>query len=386
MSERSEGSSMTMSLAQRLMDQFAVATGLVGEAPPRRYLWTDAFAVCNFLGLARQTGDDRYVRLAERLVDQVHHILGRHRDDDPRWGWISGLPDAKGEEHPTQGGLRIGKELPERGATAPYDPDLEWERDGQYFHYLTKWMHALYRMGRFTEDERYHKWAVELATASHGAFTYQLTPGGPKRMYWKMSIDLSRPRVSSMGQHDPLDGLITYLELQTAERFDLESSPDLGGAIADMTEMLTRTCLVTSDPLGIGGLLDDATRLAELIFERRVARHELLGQMLKAAEASLQQYRRTSTLYAPCERRLAFRELGLSIGIHGLERIMRLVDWDRDLASISDRLQSCQPLAAEIENFWADPAHRHCATWTDHCDINSVMLATSLAPDSYLQL
>ena len=28
-------------------------------------------------------------------------------------------------------------------------------------------------------------------------------------MYWKLSIDLSRPLVASMGQHDPLDGLVT---------------------------------------------------------------------------------------------------------------------------------------------------------------------------------
>ena len=33
-------------------------------------------------------------------------------------------------------------------------------------------------------------------------------------MYWKMSIDLSRPLVNSMGHHDPLDALVTYMELR----------------------------------------------------------------------------------------------------------------------------------------------------------------------------
>jgi hypothetical protein len=47
------------------------------------------------------------------------------------------------ETHPTRGGLRIGKQLPERRPGEPYDPQVEWDRDGQYFHYLTKWMHAL---------------------------------------------------------------------------------------------------------------------------------------------------------------------------------------------------------------------------------------------------
>ena len=36
-----------------LMDAFAARTGLTGAQPPQRYLWTDAFAVCNSLGLAR---------------------------------------------------------------------------------------------------------------------------------------------------------------------------------------------------------------------------------------------------------------------------------------------------------------------------------------------
>lgn len=35
-----------------------------------------------------------------------------------------------------------------------------------------------------------------------------------KRMYWKMSVDLSRPQVPSMGHHDPLDGYISYKAIQ----------------------------------------------------------------------------------------------------------------------------------------------------------------------------
>ena len=101
-------------LARHLMDEFAEATGLADGRQARRYLWTDAFAVCNFLGLHRQTGEGRYLDLALRLVDQVHHVLGRHRPDDPRQGWIGGRAEDEGERHPTRGGLRIGKPLPER--------------------------------------------------------------------------------------------------------------------------------------------------------------------------------------------------------------------------------------------------------------------------------
>jgi hypothetical protein len=121
-----------------LMEGFAGRTGLTPGRPARRYLWTDAFPVCNLLGLARATGDARLTGLARALVDQVHHTLGRHRGDDGRQGWLSGLGEHEGESHPTRGGLRIGKGLPERGPDEPFDEALEWDRDGQYFHYLTK--------------------------------------------------------------------------------------------------------------------------------------------------------------------------------------------------------------------------------------------------------
>lgn len=122
----------TTALVRDLMTDFAARTGLTGEGSPRRYLWTDAFAVCTFLALERRTRDDGYRALALRLVDQVHHVLGRHRADDPRSGWLSGLGAVEGARHPTRGGLRIGKPFPEREADEPMDERLEWERDGQY--------------------------------------------------------------------------------------------------------------------------------------------------------------------------------------------------------------------------------------------------------------
>jgi hypothetical protein len=129
--------------ARDLMLRFAESTGLSPPAmQPRRYLWTDAFAVCNFLALWKATRDVLFHDLAILLVEQVHGTLGRHRADEQRRGWISGLHEADGSSHPTAGGLRIGKKLPERTESEPYDPDLEWERDGQYLHYLTKWMHV----------------------------------------------------------------------------------------------------------------------------------------------------------------------------------------------------------------------------------------------------
>lgn len=377
---------MSNVFAQRLMTDFAELTGVTGSALPRRYLWTDAFAVCNFLGLYRMTGDDRYLQLALELVHQVHHVLGCHRKDDSRVGWISGLSDSQAEVHPTIGGLRIGKRLNERGIDQRPNSRLEWEQDGQYFHYLTKWMHALNRVSQETKDDRYWRWAAELAITAHKAFTYEATPRGSKRMVWKMSIDLLRPLVNSMGQHDPLDGMITYLELQTSEKFTVQSEIDLSDAIADMTNMAEQVTWTSQDPLGIGGLLDAAVRLAQMMSGRRVEYRDLLDRILRDARSSLESIDFESLLKASAERRLAFREFGLSIGLRSLDWIATLVASDHALTTLVRSLLPYQSWANRIDAFWSQPQARESLTWIDHCDINTVMFATSQAPESYLKL
>ncbi|PKL61743.1 MAG: hypothetical protein CVV31_09480 [Methanomicrobiales archaeon HGW-Methanomicrobiales-2] len=363
-----------------LMTKFAGLTGLDPPiAPPRRYLWTDAYAVCNYLELFRRTGDAAYRDLALRLVDQVHHILGRHRDDDSRTGWISGLPEAEGEAHPTRGGLRIGKPLPERRPDEPFDEQLEWDRDGQYYHYLTKWMHALNRVSRVTGDPVYVQWAVELAKIAHAAFAYT-SPGGRKRMYWKMSVDLSRPLVPAMGQHDPLDGFVTYSELQAAAGIDL--SPE----IADMAGICRGGNLATDDPLGIGGLLFDAGRIVELMGRGGFAYEGLLVSVLDAALAGLAAFAGGRTLRYPADFRLAFREIGLSIGLTGAGVLVERARENPDLFSRVEALMEYVPLADRIERFWMDDRNQEAGTWTENREINLVMLATSLAPGEFLSI
>jgi hypothetical protein len=83
---------------------------------------------------------------------------------------------------------------------------------------------------------------------------------------------------------------------------------------------------------------------------------------------------------------LAFRELGLAIGVYGLQRIRALAKGDRELDPLITGLLLYQPLADQIQAFWSDSAHRLSSTWTDHRDINTVMLATTLAPEGYIQL
>jgi len=384
------------SLVHGIMQEYARMTGLDPVAPsPRRYLWTDAFAVCNYLELYRRTNDAAYRDLTLRLVDQVHHVLGRHREDDPRKGWISGLHEQQGELHPTIGGLRIGKKLNERMSGEPFDERLEWDRDGQYYHYLTKWMHALNRVSRVYGDLEYTRWALELAKTAHARFTYLPASGDPKRMFWKMSVDLSHPQVSSMGLHDPIDGLVTYRELQmTLESFQQPSPPvNLYREIAEMEEMCRMQDWATDDPLGIGGLLFDASRIAQLMVQGGFAHPDLLESVTESALQGMRTVKRSRLLQLPAGYRLAFRELGLSIGMKGLEELSGMIEGYPAVFGTKDslhlkvaELRKYMPLAEEIELFWLDEDNQGAGTWTEHQEINMVMLATSLVPDGFLMI
>jgi hypothetical protein len=364
------------------MAGFADRTGLTSGRPPVRYLWTDAFAVCNFLDLARLTGEPGHVRTALRLVDQVHHVLGRFRSDDARRGWISGLGEAEGEAHPTRGGLRIGKRLPERGVNDPYDERAEWDRDGQYFHYLTKWMHALDQVSRATGDSRFNGWARELAETAHAAFTRD------GRMVWKASTDLTRPLVPSMGQHDPLDGFVTCLQLRStaASLPAAANEPDLDAPLASYAAMLRAIDLRTADPLGLGGLLADAWRVAQLGTDGG-----LLDRLLASAQPGLALWIRQREWLDPPEQRLAFRELGLAIGLEAVDRLARATETRGGSADAGRRarvrgLGEQTGLAGTIVASWLDPRSQRSTTWTDHRDIDEVMLATALVPAGYLDL
>jgi hypothetical protein len=376
--------------AATLMQAFAERTGLVGDRPPTRYLWTDAFAVCNFLALDEP-------ELAERLVEQVHAILGRHRPDDARTGWLGGMDEETGTEHPTRGGLRIGKPLPERDEHAIVDTELEWERDGQYFHYLARWMHALDQVSRRTSLVDAGRWGRELAQTAHRAFTYAPAPGAPMRMYWKMRIDLSAPLVASMGQHDPLDGLITDLQLRAHRPPGrVGHGPELDTELREMAAIVAGTNLLTDDPLGIGGLLVDAYRLAQLL-RVRPGDNPLLGLVVGAASRGLAGYLATQPFAHSVEERLAFRELGLAIGLQAVTRLWRVLE--RDSASLDaqpalraslDALVAQIPLARMLCDTWREVERETeqggSATWRMHEDINTVMLATALEPSGYIDL
>lgn len=377
--------------AKEFMDKFKKNTGLE-SIHPKRYLWTDAFAVCNYLGLYRSIEDESYLEEALNLIHQVHNVLGKKRQENPENGWISGLDEKEGELHPTIGGLRIGKDMRERLPGEPYNEITEWDRDGQYYHYLTKWMHALSCTAKTTGESKYVEWALELAKTAHEAFTYSPYPGTGKRMYWKMSIDLKRPLVPSMGQHDPLDGFVTYKEIQTnLNRFKtpMEANRNLEFEMHDMKDICMGISLATPDPLGIGGLLFDATRISQLITLSGFNHSELLEAVLKSSIVGLKAYSAQNPTIYPANQRLAFRELGLATGLKGVEIIKKFIEkkpekFSQEIINSIQELEGYMDLGRDIENFWMDETNRETINWKEHTDINTVMLSTTLAPEGFL--
>jgi len=377
----------SIQIPESIMLEFASETGLSDPSrEPRRYLWTDAFAVCNFLKLYQKTHQQRFLELALTLVDQVHQTLGKHRKDSGHSGWLSGLDEEQAQQHPTLGGLRIGKKLNERQPGEPADESLEWDQDGQYFHYLTKWMQALNRVSQVTGKSIYNQWAIELARVAYAAFTYTPAAGEVKRMFWKMSIDLSRPLVNSMGHHDPLDGFITYQLLEATARKFPDTPPELSlkAEINALQAMCEGKKWATEDALGIGGLLTDAFIRVQLIKTHHLQETARLQSLLEDITLSLQAFITHNQLNLPAENRLAFRELGLSIGIHAIKRMQKTIKEQPDsfnhadlLISTLNKLLPFQKIAGFIENFWLKPEHQAVNSWQEHGDINKVMLATS---------
>jgi hypothetical protein len=322
-------------------------------------------------------------------------VLGRHRDDDERRGWLSGLEEPEGAEHPTLGGLRIGKRLPERRPEEPYNERLEWDQDGQYFHYLTKWMYALDLVGRSTREPRFGRWARELAETAHRAFTHRPRGAPGLRMAWKMSTDLSRRLVPSMGQHDPLDGFITCVQLDASAALfgGAPAGPSLLQAAADFSGMLEGLEIHTADPLGLGGLLADAARVAQLLAQPAFADGSLLERLLGAALDGLSVFTQQREWRQPASLRLGFRELGLAIGLSAIPLIDRIVGEHASgvgrRVKVRDALAGRQEyagLGAALTSFWLLPDSQRTRTWLEHRDINEVMLATSLLPEGYLIL
>lgn len=219
--------------------------GLCADGNQRRYLWTDAFGVLAYTSLAqyyesqgRLDEAQQYKHAADTLIQVVHKCLGSPRSkkrDDLM---------TKDTSSPTgHVGLRIGK-VHSRKVT-----DYGMSYDGQYWHYVDKWLLALARSGHVTEG----------ILIAKSCFPYFFDygngniPGWGGGIRWKLNVDASAPPSleRARASDDALVALIVFSILQ-AHR-DVASDESLEDEIK-----LLRVALqgyrprVTDDPLGWG--------------------------------------------------------------------------------------------------------------------------------------
>jgi hypothetical protein len=350
-----------------------------------RYLWTDAFGVINYISLANLTKKPHYLDQADALIKNVHNTLGRQRGGSPLGlGSQTHQPrlSPATDDHPTRGGLRIGKVHPEE------HPD----GDGQYYHYLTKWAFALNRMSLARNDPTYNNWAVELLEAVHPHFVYR-TSGGHPHMYWKISIDMHHPvGNTSEGNLDPFDGLVTVRLLQdTAAAFQRAAGEEekqvLVNEERDFLSMVEVKYLryYSSDPLDLGEALwlthwaldSGNSKEEEEPWARFVATQSIqsLSRNSKEEEEPWARFVATQSIHQlnklwkngyfsePAGYRLAFREFGTSLGVQ-VNPVAKESEWKKE------RIDA-------LHTFWASRVIER------DMDITPVMMAASLVPGAW---
>lgn len=235
-----------------------------------RYLWTDAFGLVLYLSLLDATHDNRYLTLAQRLVDDVYRVLGRHE------------------------GLRIGEER---------------DHDGQYYHYLAMWIYALAVFGRI--DRGYRDEAVHLVKDIHRKF---VIPG--RGVIWKMTDDLSGVYPGyGLGAMDAYNGYVAYRLL---------GSDELAEEIHEMSQLMEMSfeTLSIDQDLGLGMML----WLCHFFPEEDWAKHqadvsiEALGRLWIDPPGY---FCRQSGLR---ETRFAFTNYGVSLGLQSADVWPRRVE------------------------------------------------------------
>jgi hypothetical protein len=304
--------------------------GLCAGGKQRRYLWTDAFGVLAYLSLAEQTSEtQKYNQAANKLIDEVHECLGKPRSNKKA---DQMTPDTT--LSPTgYVGLRIGK-TESRQVT-----DYGMRYDGQYWHYVDKWLLALARAGRIEDGVRIAK-----SVFPHFFDAGSKGDGWDGGIRWKLSVDATPPP-SLQRAHASDDTLVALIVFRMLENNRPSSSPT---NLKDEIDMLERSLQyyrprVTDDPLGWG---------LEAMYDQFLEGHPRRSALASLQDSALH----TSHLSLP------FRLYGAMIGA-------RIAGESVAAPSKVDRL---------IQLSLQHEAQAQARGYEEHSSINRVMLAMSL--------
>ena len=114
---------------------------------------------------------------------------------------------------------------------------------------------------------------------------------------------------------------------------------NIGVTIKSLSPLCRRRDWMTDDPLGLGGLLFDACRLCQLFSPDNHDDVDLCEALLDACSYGLGRFVRVRPLAEAASNRLAFRELGLAIGLKAVPAIVATKS--RNAAVISKKEMIC---------------------------------------------
>ena len=277
----------------------------------------------------------------------------------------------------------------------PFDERLEWDRDGQYFHYLTKWIHALCQAAFVTGDFGMLGGRLSSERQLSKDLLARSESGEVVGIYWKMSTDSpdrSFPRLGCM-THWTASSLFGKRSTQWRSCRSMLRLTDLSSAIETLSALCQHRDWTTDDPLGLGGLLFDARRLCQLLGNEQFDDVRLLEDVIKPAAMAWPALLASRYLDRPVSYRLAFRELGLAIGLKALPIIadaMKKNDGPFESSTAPQRIvdQLCRTnrLARRSSGYGYRMRKNQDQIWKSHQDIDDVMLATALIPEMFLSV
>lgn len=228
------------------------------------------------------------------------------------------------------------------------ETDYGMRYDGQYFHYIDKWLFALSRTNHIEDGLRIAK--------SIFPYFFSKTDCSSGGIRWKLSIDASPPNAltHTYGPNDDtLNALIVYTMLESQRQRNDACMPHL--SLQDEIDILQESLRhyhprVTDDPLGWG---------LEAIFDQFVEGHPRTYQLRLLAPDAL----------SPSHISLPFRLYGALIGATVSNE--RLIS-DQELQKVKEFCVKYQFREME-KSECSGGKHRE-----DFAEINRVMLAIAL--------
>jgi hypothetical protein len=168
---------------------------------------------------------------------------------------------------------------------------------------------------------------------------------------------------------------------------------DLSQAIETLSALCQRRDWTTDDPLGLGGLLFDACRLCQLLRDENLREILLLEQVMQACRNGLTAFLASRYLDRPTPHRLAFRELGLAIGLRALPIVADTIKRDSSrfasrplLRRIIELLLPYESLSVTLSEFGCRMHNTRTRVGKLTKTLNEVMLATALIPNMVLSV